>query len=314
MAKSKNPAELVIFGNPKRRRKSVPVPEQHQLKVEKTLAKMPKAIRDVFANPSIPDRWLQGRSLFHERQGKSPREAIRLAVHDWKEQERLEKQFQAEQNPGKAIYRVQLDTGGVSKTLHSKKAADEYLRWLESTGKRGTIVRLNPSKPEELTQAVELYETFQGKRAENIIEAQRSAAMRTDYAALGPLLAIGLYTPDLKIPSPDHWEDYPHLKFGKDVMLASNAGASQLYAIGGDQDVSRVAAQIPDVDLSKDLLDLGPIAFVVYFARKSADNFQPTEYMHQFDTPRPSLVYDQVKREIFFAGGRYTIEERGIDH
>jgi hypothetical protein len=167
---------------------------------------------------------------------------------------------------------------------------------------------------EELTQAVGLYETFQGKRAKNIVEAQRSAAMRMDYAAIGPLLAIGLYAEDLKIPSPDHWEDYPHLKFEKDVTLASNAEGSQLYAIGGDQDLSSVAAKIPDVDTSKDLLDLGPIAFVVYFARKSVDNFQPTEYMHQFDAPRPSLGFDQVKREIFFAGGRYSVEAPGIVH
>jgi hypothetical protein len=289
MTPQTNPAELVIFGNPRQRKSGFTEAEKKELRrlhfrpsdfktsaeeqaARETLKKIDEIRR---RNPSVPE----------QHQIKIARATLRMS------------------DIGARIM------GGMTK--------DEARAVLQKHGIRASNPRRrsrrNP-KPEELTQAVELYETFQGKRAENIIEAQRSAAMRTDYAALGPLLAIGLYTPDLKIPSPDHWEDYPHLKFGKDVMLASNAGASQLYAIGGDQDVSKVAAQIPDVDTSKDLLDLGPIAFVVYFARKSADNFQPTEYMHQFDTPRPSLGFDQVKREIFFAGGRYTIEERGIDH
>jgi hypothetical protein len=305
MAKSKNPAELVIFGNPRRSR-------GRNSRKTGFSSEEKRELRRIGLRPSefgTPEAEASARDTLKK-------------LEDIRAKDRAGFYRKKQGNAGRdRVETVQLRTASgkpIRKVSRVHLADGRTVTFTELTSKRKAIAQAramkNPSKPEELTQAVELFETFQGKRAENIIEAQRSAAMRTDYAALGPLLAIGLYTPNLKIPSPDHWEDYPHLKFGKDVMLASNAGASQLYAIGGDQDVSKVAAQIPDVDTSKDLLDLGPIAFVVYFARKSADNFQPTEYMHQFDTPRPSLGFDQVKREIFFAGGRYTIEERGIDH
>ncbi len=183
--------------------------------------------------------------------------------------------------------------------------------------RRGSLAgrrrRVSKKNPEELDRAVELYEQFHGKDAQSVVEKQRSAAMRTAYTALGPLLAVGLFTPGLAVPSPDHWEEYPHLKFEKDVILASNAEGTQLYAIGGNQDCSGCLQDLPDVDTAKDLLDLGALAFVVYLARK-APTFEPVEWMHDFEKPLPSLGYDQVKREIFFVGGAYTVEAPGIIH
>src|SRR6185312_4838789 len=45
-------------------------------------------------NPSkIPDRWLQGRALHYERRGYDPRVAIVLSIGDWREEERLENEF-----------------------------------------------------------------------------------------------------------------------------------------------------------------------------------------------------------------------------
>jgi len=165
----------------------------------------------------------------------------------------------------------------------------------------------------ELDQAVKLYQEFHGKDPKGVIEAQRSAAMRLDYTCLGKLLALGLYAEGVKIPSPDHWDEYPHLRFDEEVKLASNAGGAQLYAIGGNQDVSEVLAKLPDVDATKDLADLGELAFVVYEARK-APSFEVVEWMHTFDEPRPRLGFDQVKHELFFVGGRYEVNAPGIEH
>lgn len=169
----------------------------------------------------------------------------------------------------------------------------------------------------ELEQAVQLFEQFHGREPEEILTEQRSAAMRLEYVALGELLGLAPFVPELKIPSPAHWDDggYPVLLLEQaDIKLASNAAGTQIYAIGGDQDISDVLGDFPEVDSTKDLLNLGELAYVVYKARKSMDGFDEKEYMHSFDEPRPSLGYDQVKQELFFIGGRYTVDAPGIDH
>jgi hypothetical protein len=175
----------------------------------------------------------------------------------------------------------------------------------------------NPESASETEQAVTLFRQFHGQEPEEILNEQRSTAMRLDYVTLGDLFGLAPYVEDLKIPPPSHWDDggYPVLQFeGTEIKLASNADGTQLYAIGGDQNLSDVLGDFPDVDSTKDLLNLGELAYVVYEARKSMDNNQLKEYVHTFDEPRPSLGYDQVKREFFFIGGRYTVEAPGIDH
>lgn len=175
----------------------------------------------------------------------------------------------------------------------------------------------------ELQQAVKVYQAFHGEDPSEILEAQRSAAMRLNYAAMGPLAGLGLYVEGAPIPSPDHWETYPGaVETGESkIVLACNAVdggqgetiGTQLYAIGGRQDEFERVAEDLGEDLSKDILDLGPLAFVVYVDSKPPDR-QTTEYMHKFDEPRPDLGYDRLKREIFFAGGKYKIEGLWLHH
>lgn len=178
------------------------------------------------------------------------------------------------------------------------------------------LAKGNPDGEEiaETEQAVQLYREFHGKDPKEIIEAQRSTAMRLDYVALGELLGVAPYVEGLRIPSPEHWDDggYPVLKFDG-VKLASNAAGTQLYAIGGEQDLADVLDEF-GADPTKDVLDLGEIAYVTYRARKSLNNFEETEWTHVFDEPRPVLGFDQLKREIFFAGGRYEVNAPGIEH
>lgn len=177
----------------------------------------------------------------------------------------------------------------------------------------GETLAIEPETDAEFQQAVELYEQFHGRAPEEILEAQRSDAARFDYVLLGPLLGLAPYVEGLRLPSPDHWDDggYPVLKdFG--VRLCSNAAGTQLYALG-ECDLADVLGEFPDVDASKDLLDLGELAYIVYDARKAPD-FTPTDWMHRFDEPRPRLGWDAVKGELFFVGGRYTIDAPGIEH
>jgi len=167
----------------------------------------------------------------------------------------------------------------------------------------------------EMEQAVQLYQDFHGVDPQEILTVQRSAAMRLDYAALGAMLGLGLLVEGVSIPSPDRWETYAGAvdAHASRIVLAANAEGTQLYAIGGEQEAfERVAEQLGE-DLTKDILDLGPLAFVVYLDRKPGDD-RGVEYMHKFDEPLPALGFDRLKREIFFAGGRYKIEGLWLHH
>lgn len=184
--------------------------------------------------------------------------------------------------------------------------------------------RTNPEE-KTLEPEIQLFRDFQGREPEEIVEGHRSQLIRLNYMAIGPLFGLAPYVEGLKIPSPDHWDDggYPVMDFRQSkIMLASNAVpdgkggnviGTQLYTIGGDQDISELLDLFPEeVDASKDLVNLGPLAYIVYHAHKGWDGDQWTEYMHKFNAPRPLLMFDQVKREMFLIGGRYAVEQPGI--
>lgn len=163
----------------------------------------------------------------------------------------------------------------------------------------------------EADQAVTLFEKFQGKDASEILELQRSADMRLDYAALGDLRAIGVgrvtrHGDDLV----HHWEQENHIDLAGDgVKLASAPNGKQLYFIGGTQELD--LADFEGVDPEKDLIDLGEAGFVVYDARKKHSNFEPVEWVHEFGEESgapPRLMYDRLKQELFLVGGEYFID------
>jgi len=167
--------------------------------------------------------------------------------------------------------------------------------------------------PVETEQAVRLFEGFHGRAPEEILELQRSATMRLDYTALGELVAIGLGQPEQHGGAlVNHWDKENCLTFeGDDVKLASAPNGEQLYLIGGNQDCSDCFDAVEGLDEQKDLIDLGDAGFVVYDARKAHSNFEPVEWIHEFGEEGgtlPRLLYDRLRRELFFAGGNYTIQ------
>ena len=161
---------------------------------------------------------------------------------------------------------------------------------------------------------MQLFETFHGRQSEEIERKQVSAAIRKDYTALGNLVSIGFddcgYSEDTLAVK---WDKCPRIDFTKadGAMLASSPDGKQLYAIGGNQDVSACLKMFEGVDASKDLIDLGEIAFVVYHARKIHTNYEPTDWCHKFGTKRttrPRLMFNRLQEQIFFVGGEYFID------
>lgn len=165
----------------------------------------------------------------------------------------------------------------------------------------------------ETEQAVRLFEKFHGKEPAEILEVQRSAAMRLDYTALGDLVAIGVGPADLRGQElVNHWEDLPNIGFeGEGVKLASAPSGRQLYLIGGNQDLTADLPEFEGVDPEKDLIDLGEAGFLVYLARKWQTKFEPIEWVHELGEETgvlPRLVFDRIKSELCLVGGDYFID------
>jgi hypothetical protein len=170
--------------------------------------------------------------------------------------------------------------------------------------------------PDETKEAVRLFESFHGREAREIAEKQVSDTMRKDYAALGDLIALGIgqSSRDGKALV-NKWDKENHIKFqGDGVKLASAPNGKQLYLIGGTQNIDRSFPwDKTDVDKEKDFIDLGECPFVVYLARKVHGNFEPVEYLHEFGEKnglKPRLMYDKLKKQIFFVGGEYFIDTK----
>jgi hypothetical protein len=180
-------------------------------------------------------------------------------------------------------------------------------------GRARRKARPHRRNPDQTEQAVKLFEIFHGKDAREISEKHVSAAMRKDYSALGKLIAIG--TDDCgwgEKAIVQKWDQCPHINFSEDhVTLASSPDGRQLYAIGGNQNLNGCLSKFEGVDPTKDFIDLGEIAFVVYEARKIHSNFEPTEWVHKFGgkgNVRPAWMFDRLKKQIFFIGGEYFID------
>jgi hypothetical protein len=165
-----------------------------------------------------------------------------------------------------------------------------------STARRRRTDRRNPS---DARQAVKLFQSFHGRDPKDIVEKHVSAEVRKDYAALGDLEHLLVVTPLGQT-----------VKFnfhGDGVKLASSPDGKQLYCLGGNQNLTQCLT--PD-SLEKDFVDLGEGAEVQYLARKIHGNFEPISYFHKFGEKtgaRPQLMYDKLKRQIFFVGGEYFI-------
>ena len=284
-----NPAELVIFGNPSRNGSG-------------SYDEMLRRLRDTYNG--------------YLRQGWTKSQAVKQTLRESTAGSKVKQDFLTEagmKNPRGRRNAGASSTGGAPNHKPSctcpicknMRAAAGRLPNRRRSAKR----RRNQEGGEgDLTQAVELYQTFHGKDPAGVIEKQVSAAMRTDYTALGDL--------DYLIVQPDGAAEVK-IDFGGDgVKLAAAPEGTQLYLIGGKQTLNDAAlAQFTD-DTSEDLFDLGEAKEVQYVARK-APEFDTVKYFHKFGeeargSEMPRAFYDAIRKQIFLAGGEYHVEAPGI--
>src|SRR5579864_791799 len=279
--------------NPRR----LSVPEQHQLKIAIATLRMPDAMVGVMGGPNKE----QAREIIRRLTGRQPKEnqSFRETLTQGSRQVIIAKDAEGTKYH---LYPYVNNGETMVKSLGSfarlETARAKARKWLSGAGR-------NPRKrrnPDQTGAAVRLFEKFHGRDPKEITEKHVSAAMRKDYTALGDLEYLMVCTPLGQT-----------VKFqfeGDGVKLASSPDGKQLYCIGGNQNLTSC---LTADSLEKDFVDLGTALQVQYLARKVHANFEPTSYYHKFGEKtgaRPQLMYDKLKRNIFFVGGEYFIDTK----
>ena len=194
--------------------------------------------------------------------------------------------------------------GGARTAKNNRKNSAELLILGNPRGKkRSKRKRLNP---DQMQEAIELYEKFHGKAPAEILEMQEAFAMRKEYAALGELLSLMVANGSGKTIE---------LVFKDDgVKVASSPKGTQIYFIGGNQNIGSALGQF-EADATKDFVELGECREIVYTTQKEFDRFQTIDYAHEFGEEggaRPTLIYARLAKRLMLAGGDYKVEAPGI--
>ncbi len=195
----------------------------------------------------------------------------------------------------------------IKDTTAGKGAIEEFKRRISRPGFGNNPKRRRRNPDGELDQAADLYREFHGREPHEILELQESELARKDYTALGDAIVLRFVLPDERILVITFSET-------DKVLVVSSPDGRQLYLLGGDQDIAGALADY-NVDVSKDLIDLGDAVFISYDASKWQTDFKPTIWEHKLGEEsgiHPRGFFDKFKRRIFFAGGNYRVERPGI--
>lgn len=95
-------------------------------------------------------------------------------------------------------------------------------------------------------------------------------------------------------------------------LLASSPNGRQLYALAEIDDPG--VKQFSDVDGKKDYVDWGEATFVVYIAKKPHEVREWVHVLGEDGGTRPRLMYDRLRKEVCFIGGSYVVKAPGIMH
>jgi hypothetical protein len=108
-------------------------------------------------------------------------------------------------------------------------------------------------------------------------------------------------------------------KYGDGVRVAGAASGSQLYFLGGNQDISGLLDRFK-VDTTKDFIGLGVLVAYGYLAAKHIPDDpeitdQPIVWQHilgEEGGEPPLIFWNKLQKRLFLAGGTYSIEAPGI--
>jgi hypothetical protein len=156
-------------------------------------------------------------------------------------------------------------------------------------------------------KAAGLYEDFHGAQPKELLAVNELQDMPHEAVSLGDLESLTVNAPkgEMKISFE-----------GDGVKVASDASGSQLYFVGGNQNLNAALSQFRSAaDSATRAVRLGRAEKIIYSARKKMDGFNLSNYIHQFgeeDGKKPVAWYDANLKRIYLVGGNYRIEAPGI--
>lgn len=171
--------------------------------------------------------------------------------------------------------------------------------------------RMNPRQLHQLRRrrnqesADKLYEDFHGMPPGEHMYVE-DLADHPELAKLGDLVLLRV--------RPKKGEEYEINWKTKQPIVAAEPSGSQIFFVGGDQDLSQSVEEM-ELDETKDMLDLGECTRIEYAARKAFDGFEPVVYFHVLGEEtgvRPRLMYDQPQLRLFLVGGEYHVKPEGV--
>ena len=194
---------------------------------------------------------------------------------------------------------------------------------------------------DEIDQAADLTEQFQGRPAEKVVETVKGNKMRDDFSHLGwqeqfvfvppsdssdlDCRAISDYYNERYEAHSDTaraWRevqkkfDFPILVYdvdGDKIELVASADGKQIYFLGKKQAAFGEALKDFRTDLKKDRVDMGQLLSVTYTAQKTqAGDTEERGYYHVFGEEGgypPRAFFDTLNKEINLVGGTYHLND-----
>ena len=190
--------------------------------------------------------------------------------------------------------------------------------------------------PPKIAKAIKLVEEFHGRPYEEIVDGIESEKYDSTVSQLAVLVELTVISTNGKNVIPIRFNETDVVKDMKDpnnVLVCANPTGTQLYIIGGDQDIGnpreileQLGQEHIDELLDRDLVPLGDCYSICYFTDKHhlvgpKSQAKGTPYNHEFgendikegyEPTRPILVYDQRNKNFKLIGGSYRIEDVGI--
>lgn len=170
--------------------------------------------------------------------------------------------------------------------------------------------------------AAELSQAFLGRPAERVTVVEERVHEHSVLADLARLVALYVAVdgnPSFdesrlgkdKLPRPDWVKKNIKISFAGTRLAFSEAGR-QGFFVGGDQALD---LRLFDVDPEKELIVIGPVAFIEYWTAKQhldEEDKTPGPYIHAFSEEShgelPLLCYDRLSERCTLAGGSYYID------
>ena len=167
-------------------------------------------------------------------------------------------------------------------------------------GKKRKARRGNPADG-----AAAAFEEFHGRPSEEVITVSRKIHYHGHLAALGQLKALRGVTLN--------GNRFDILNFGN-AILCENEKKTQLFIEGGNRQT--INPEEYGALGEHELYELGEVKVVEYFTRKDhlGKEGGTAIYVHKFDRPYPTLLYDAPNEQLLFAGGGYSMPPEGIDN